>query len=212
MQCLWERQPGESAKAFAAWCHYRDLGPGRSLALAYAEWRRGSGGSGDAAKAAGYWQEWSAKYEWVARAAAYDAHLEEIRRLAREDAIRTMEIRRLDFELKNQDRLEARVAKMEALLDKADKHPLTDVVQEKEEAGDRGRIKTIRTKIKGLGALSGYARLAAETNRTAAEAINGVRPVKKDAGTAESVRKPGGGVFVWVKPADPEAAESSGEK
>ena len=79
----WERRPGESARAYAAFCVYRDLGTGRSLNLAYAEWRRSLGFAGDAGKAAGYWAQWSSGFDWVARAEAYDVHLEQLRRAAR---------------------------------------------------------------------------------------------------------------------------------
>lgn len=202
----WERRTGESARAYAAFCVYRDLGAARSLNLAYGEWRRAQGGSGDPAKAAGYWAEWSSGHEWVARAAAYDGHLEALRRAAREDALRRLEERRADYELKNQDRLELRVAKIEALLDKADKHPLTDVVQEKDAPGPDGKIVAIKTKIKGLGSLSGYARLAKEANDTAAQAINGVRPAARETDDGGGGGGPAArGVFEWVRPADPDA-------
>jgi hypothetical protein len=173
-------------------------------------WRRAQGATGDAAKAAGFWQEWSSAHHWVARAAAYDAHLDAERRGLREKLALELEQRRFEYELRNQERLEQRVAKIEALLDKADKHPLTDVVQEKAEPGADGRIASIKTKIKGLGALSGYARLAKEANDTAAQAITGVRPptatpqAEAEAG-AKGNRQ--GGEFVWVPPPDPEAAK-----
>lgn len=208
MALEWERLPAETARAYAAFVVYRDLGPGRSLAVAYGAWRRANGVAGDAAKAAGYWQEWSSTHGWVARAAAYDAHLDAEKRALRAQLMLQLEQRRFEYELRNQERLEARVAKIEALLDKADKHPLTDVVQEKAEPGADGKIVAIKTKVKGLGALSGYARLAKEANDTAAQAITGVRPVAPAAADAEPEAKGGrqGGEFVWVPPPDPEAA------
>lgn len=72
----WERQPGETSRAYAAFSVYRDLGPQRSLAKALAA----------AAKKPSnrrHWQRWAAKYRWVERAQAYDDYLD---RLAREKA------------------------------------------------------------------------------------------------------------------------------
>lgn len=207
----WERLDGESAKAYAAFCVYRDLGPGRSLAIAYGCWRRANGVAGSAVKAAGFWQQWSSAFGWVARAAAYDAHLDAEKRALRARLMLQLEQRRFEYELANQERLEQRVAKIEALLDKADKHPLTDVVQERDEPGADGRIVAIKTKIKGLGALSGYARLAKEANDTAAQAINGVRTEAGDGDGAEAESgslNQTGNVFVWVPPADPEREEA----
>lgn len=206
MALEWERRRGESARAYAAFCVYRDLGPGRSLNLAYGEWRRALGFTGDTAKAAGYWAGWSSGFEWVARAAAYDEHLEALRRAAREDALARLEQRRLDFELKNQRRLEERVTKAEAILDKADRAPIADVTQDKSEPDAAGRIQTIRTKVKGIN-FAGYARLMKAIDDAARQAIVGVRPAAKaDAGddaAGTAIR----GEFVWVKPPDPGAAD-----
>ncbi len=33
----WTRRPGETSAAYAAFCTYRDLGPGRSLDAAYCQ-------------------------------------------------------------------------------------------------------------------------------------------------------------------------------
>lgn len=74
----WERQPGESAKAYAAARIYFELGTVRSL-----------GGVGEVlGKGTRHLKEWSSRWRWVARAAAYDDHLNHIQREAREAAIK----------------------------------------------------------------------------------------------------------------------------
>lgn len=68
MPAPWERRSDESPKAFHAFATYRDLGPARSLDRA----RQALGKN-----AAGYKRlldEWSSKYAWVERVAAWDAH------------------------------------------------------------------------------------------------------------------------------------------
>jgi len=67
-----EQQPRESSKAFAAFKTYLDLGPNRSHALVAEE----MGVSNRMV------HKWSAKYGWVERVAARDAHLAEVERLA----------------------------------------------------------------------------------------------------------------------------------
>ena len=60
----WERQPGETLRAFAAFKLFRDLGRSRSIA--------------EAARLLGIFysvaQKWSSKREWKTRCAAWDAH------------------------------------------------------------------------------------------------------------------------------------------
>ena len=78
----WDIQPGETAKAFHAFSHYRDMPPAdRSIDTAHAEHlarcegrkRRGKRGSNR-------WQDWSPKHDWVSRAVAHDADLSRKRR------------------------------------------------------------------------------------------------------------------------------------
>jgi hypothetical protein len=67
----WEQQPKESARAYGAFCAYRDLGPCRSLrAAAEAFYRRKS------AAGSRQLQTWSATFRWVERAHAWDRHLD----------------------------------------------------------------------------------------------------------------------------------------
>lgn len=77
----WERQPGESQRAFAAFAVYRDLGPSRSISAVARITGRTRSLIGD----------WSARYRWVERAAAFDreedrrrieAHFAEAERMA----------------------------------------------------------------------------------------------------------------------------------
>ncbi|MCL6611189.1 MAG: hypothetical protein K6T66_06590 [Peptococcaceae bacterium] len=79
---VWERQPGESSKAYAAFCVYRDLGPERSLEKALQ----------NLSKKRAKWQlwQWSSKYNWVARCQAYDDYIERRKREEKERAILEM--------------------------------------------------------------------------------------------------------------------------
>jgi len=77
----WEREPGESAKAFAAFECYRRLPPGeRSLQRAWEDHshrpgqmceRRGK----EAGKPPGHWTGWMSRWHWTARALAWDEQL-----------------------------------------------------------------------------------------------------------------------------------------
>jgi hypothetical protein len=80
---LWEPQPGESGRAFAAFAVYRDLGPDRSLDKAYAAARQDQSGI---KTVPGYWRQWCVRYQWVDRAAAYDAAMRAKEQAARERA------------------------------------------------------------------------------------------------------------------------------
>jgi hypothetical protein len=81
----WEQQSRESAKAYAAFCAYRDLGPRRSLRAA-AEKFYGRNTSAATRQCAG----WSSTFRWVKRAHAWDRHLDEEAREAQEQARRDM--------------------------------------------------------------------------------------------------------------------------
>jgi hypothetical protein len=86
---LWERQPGEPDKAFAAFVAYRDAGRARSLDAvgrlvhgAQTGRKRGSTGRVRA---------WSSRWRWVERAQAYDLHLDRLARGAREEEVRRLQ-------------------------------------------------------------------------------------------------------------------------
>lgn len=87
----WDRMDGESGKAYAAFCVYRDLGKGRSVDVAY--WVASGYQVGSTPKLAngiarrartGQWQAWSVAFSWPARATAYDTYLELVSRRERE--------------------------------------------------------------------------------------------------------------------------------
>jgi len=81
---LWERMPGESAKAFGKFCAYRDLGPGRSLARLRQQHGNEKGWSRAGLEAL------SQRWRWVARAEAWDEEQDRLRRQAQSEAIREM--------------------------------------------------------------------------------------------------------------------------
>ena len=67
---LWERQPSETAKAYAAFLVYRDLlAVDRSVAAA---WGRKIGGK--------QWERWCTVHDWVSRAVEHDSDLASRRR------------------------------------------------------------------------------------------------------------------------------------
>lgn len=63
---VWDKRRSESAKAFAAFAIYRDQLAGRSLSKVAAV----------VGKDLRWMKSWSALHDWVARAHAYDAHLD----------------------------------------------------------------------------------------------------------------------------------------
>lgn len=77
---LWERQPGESGKSYDKFCVYRDMGTYRSLRKA--------------AKELGVTrqtlEQLSVRYDWSARALAYDEEMERVARAENEKRIRQM--------------------------------------------------------------------------------------------------------------------------
>lgn len=81
----WERQRGESAKAFAAFCGYRDMGPRRSL--------RELARALSANKTTTYLAqlgEWSRRWNWVERVKAWDEELDKKAREAQLEEVRKM--------------------------------------------------------------------------------------------------------------------------
>jgi len=74
----WDRLEGETSLAYEWFCRYRDMGPDRSHAkLVHAYGKKLS------YKA--QIQVWSKRFEWIARAEAYDQYLEGQKRLNLED-------------------------------------------------------------------------------------------------------------------------------
>lgn len=83
----WERQKGETSRAYEAFAAYRDMGPDRS------QRKLGQKLSKNTATIAG----WSTKYEWVKRVAAWDAEQDRIARQAQIDEIKRMRKRHADL-------------------------------------------------------------------------------------------------------------------
>ena len=72
----WERQPGETAKAYAAFLLYRDLPAiDRSIVAAVAKQRK-NGGKAPVRN----WETWASRYNWRNRAAEHDSDLASRRR------------------------------------------------------------------------------------------------------------------------------------
>lgn len=76
----WERQPGETSRAYEAFSTYRDLGPARSLAKA----------GQLLGKSTGLMERWSAAHSWVDRVGALEARDEMLRREAIEEHLRVI--------------------------------------------------------------------------------------------------------------------------
>lgn len=93
----WEQRPGETARAYAVFCRYRDLGPLRTLRRAAAGFYHQHPELTDDDRLAALTKpqldqakEWSRHHEWVDRAQAWDHHLDEISRAEQEVQARTM--------------------------------------------------------------------------------------------------------------------------
>lgn len=93
---LWERQPEDTPKSWAAFCVYRDLGADRSITKAYQiDVSRKYPDRTRPEEANKRWKIWASGFNWVARTAAYDAHLDALDRAQFEkDRLKAREERR----------------------------------------------------------------------------------------------------------------------
>lgn len=121
----WERQEGETAKAFEAFCVYRDLGIQRSIAK--------TGKS--LGKTCAHLEAWSSKYNWVERATQWDAEQDRAVRQQQLDDIKKMRKRHADL--------------AEAMLIKAAR-ALKRIPDDEIKAGDVTRMLDIATKVERI--------------------------------------------------------------
>lgn len=75
----WEQQPGEPDKWYARFLRFRDQGSGRTKATAFRADQAETGGNRRAKKLPGSWDVMSKRWEWDARALAWDKHLSDER-------------------------------------------------------------------------------------------------------------------------------------
>jgi hypothetical protein len=125
---IWKRMPGESTKAYAAFCTYRDKGPERSISKAHELM------TGERANI-GRWELWSGRFDWVRRAAAYDDHLDGIAR-------RAMEAKRARIAERQASLAEAMLARLACRLESLDLEQLSP--------SDCARWLDVATKVQRL--------------------------------------------------------------
>jgi hypothetical protein len=186
------RLPGESTRAYRAFCAYRDQGSQRSLAAAWMADRHNAHAAtrayrrdqGTPRASAGHWPTWSRQWNWVVRAAAYDARVEATQRQAQLDRSKQIERRRLDFELANQERLETRCEKIRALLAKVVDAPITDITQCTEYTLGK-RVSKTKTHVEGRN-LASLAALSKQYKETLCQTVVGVRENSRDLGAVLS--------------------------
>ena len=89
----WERQPGETAKAFYAFTFYRDLGPLERSITKVAQLYNAK------KQLRALIARWSKKHSWVERAQAYDDHMDVLRRNQAEEEIQKMQKRHVTLSM-----------------------------------------------------------------------------------------------------------------
>ncbi|CAB4130595.1 hypothetical protein UFOVP130_18 [uncultured Caudovirales phage] len=182
----WEKSKSESTKAYAAFCAYRDLGPGRSIEKAFAVLKPDKKRNGRPAE----WYGWSVKFEWVKRVEAWDEFAEEFQRREFEARLKKLAHDQADFAVEEFARLVKRVRRADRLLDKADELPLTDV--EEEQGGKKTRVRGVD--------MARYAALMKEIRESARRAIIGPRDDAEQTAPANPATE-----IEWEKPLDRDA-------
>jgi len=72
----WERLPGETSKAFAAFCSFRDCGPDRNIRKAVDSFEKDESVRAKKYKTC---RNWCSQYRWRERAADFDKYLERLK-------------------------------------------------------------------------------------------------------------------------------------
>ncbi len=86
----WERQPGESDPAFAAFCAYRDMEDSRSIVKVAQACNKNSS----------LIARWSTKHKWRSRVEEYSRHQDSLKLQAKEKAIEQQGVREIKIGLK----------------------------------------------------------------------------------------------------------------
>lgn len=121
----------ESARAYRAFCIYRDLGPDRSLDRAWKQFCADKGKDRGSARRPGYWSNWSQTYTWVNRARAHDATIDAEQRSAEAEQRRQLRERRLKFQIQTQQSTEDNVHMADLKLEMMAKARLIEVTEVK---------------------------------------------------------------------------------
>jgi hypothetical protein len=83
----WDRVPGESSRAYEAFCVFRDAGPSRKMDKVWRSYEREHRRVvPEHRRCASSWWEWYRRFDWKDRAEKYDAFLELNSRRLRESA------------------------------------------------------------------------------------------------------------------------------
>jgi len=168
----WERETGETQRAYEAFKIYRDLGPRRSLRRA-AELVYGEG-TGSVRRI----EKWSRAHDWVARAQAYDDYHEMIRREAIESYERSQGT---DFGYRCAKLQEEVLSGKEALLEKI-KQMLTWPIERRVESKDGKTVNvyparwSYATIVKALQMLDDSPDKVAFTNPSGQQSAYGQNP------------------------------------
>jgi arginine utilization protein RocB len=72
----WERLPGETGGAFAAFCAFRDLGLDRNIRKAVESIEKDVAAQGRKYKV---WRNWSTQFKWRERVTDYDKYIEKLK-------------------------------------------------------------------------------------------------------------------------------------
>lgn len=134
----WERQERETPKAFDAFCVYRDMPP---------QERSASKAATIVGKSYSLLQQWSQKYGWVDRAAAWDEENDRIKREADQkaqiEAIKEMRKRHTKVAVKMIDKAEAAIDEILAgEIKPADIPRIVDIATKLERIS-RGDVETV---------------------------------------------------------------------
>jgi hypothetical protein len=177
-----KRTPGESLRAFEAFCVYQALGRGRTLQHAWSQHRADTSKmSKDAqsvgrprmhhqeTKCPGSWTAWSTRFDWAKRAEVSDLEIADQRNTIAFERILEAFERRSATHFVQQRLLQQRIQRNEATLDKWDAGPAVDVLEKKKEiAGKKVVVSTRRVRRVELSA---YVALVRATNSLASQAI-----------------------------------------
>jgi hypothetical protein len=84
----WEQLPGETGKAYAAFCAFRDCGPERTIRLAVESYEKD-----EAKREKRYrvWRNWCGQFRWRERAADFDRYTEREKQKERRKTIEAQE-------------------------------------------------------------------------------------------------------------------------